>query len=76
MNSNLFYFRKEQAELKMEIEKMSDLIAELRENCQKLQTELLDSRNNLKCNVEQKSMKSKPRDTSSVGVQVTILTGK
>ena len=55
---------------------MSELIAELRENCQKLQTELLDSRNNLKTNIEQQSTKNKPRDTSSVGVQVTISTGR
>ena len=56
------------------MEKMSELIGELRDNCQKLQTELLDSRNNLQ---QQQSMKqSKPRDTSNVGVQVTLLTGK
>ena len=61
----------------MEMEKMSELISELRENCQKLQAELLDSRNTLKSSVESKqSMKSKPRDTSNVGVQVNLLTGK
>ena len=51
---------------------MSELIAELRDNCQTLQTELLDSRNNVKS--EQVATKSKTRDTSSVGVQVTLLT--
>ena len=69
----LYHFpnRKEQEELKGEMEKMSELIAELRENCQKLQTELLDSRNN-----HQQKPEPKPRrDTSTVGVQVTLLTG-
>ena len=56
------------------MEKMSELIAELRENCQKLQTELLDSRNNLQ--QQQETTKYQQRDTSNVGVQVTILTGK
>ena len=56
------------------MEKMSELIAELRENCQKLQTELLDSRNNHQ--QKQELTKPKPRDTSTVGVQVTLLTGK
>ena len=65
--------RKEQDELKGEMEKMSELIAELRENCQKLQTELLDSRNNHQ--QKQELIKPKPRDTSTVGVQVTLLTG-
>ena len=66
------HFRREQAELKMEMEKMSELIAELRDNCQTLQTELLDSRNNVKS--DQLATKSKTRDTSTVGVQVTLLT--
>ena len=65
--------RKEQDELKVEMEKMSELIAELRENCQKLQSELLDSRNNLQH--QQESTKCKPRSTSNVGVQVALLTG-
>ena len=56
------------------MEKMSELIAELRDNCQKLQTELLDSRNNHQ--QKQEIIKPKPRDTSTVGVQVTLLTGK
>ena len=59
---------------------MSELIGELRENCQKLQTELLDSRNNLQAQQEQSTkQQNKPqapqRDTSNVGVQVTLLTG-
>ena len=70
----MILYRKEQEELKGEMEKMSELIAELRENCQKLQTELLDSRNNHQ--QKQEIMKPKPRDTSTVGVQVTLLTGK
>ena len=62
------------------MEKMSELIGELRENCQKLQTELLDSRNNLQAQQEQSTkQQNKPqapqRDTSNVGVQVTLLTG-
>ena len=56
------------------MEKMSELIAELRDNCQKLQSELLDSRNNLQ--QQQESTKCKSRSTSHVGVQVAILTGK
>ena len=66
------FCRKEQNELKTEMEKMSDLISELRDNCQKLQSELLDSRNNVK---SEQSTKPKPRDTSNVGVQVSLLTG-
>ena len=59
---------------------MPELIGELRENCQKLQTELLDSRNNLQAQQEQSTkQQNKPqnlqRDTSNVGVQVTLLTG-
>ena len=59
---------------------MSELIGELRENCQKLQTELLDSRNNLQAQQEQSTKQqnkpqSQQRDTSNVGVQVTLLTG-
>ena len=62
------------------MENMSELIGELRENCQKLQTELLDSRNNLQAQQEQSTkQQNKPqpqqRDTSNVGVQVTLLTG-
>ena len=77
----LLISRKEQEELKVEMEKMSELIGELRENCQKLQTELLDSRNNLQAQQEQSTkQQNKPqapqRDTSTVGVQVTLLTGK
>ena len=49
--------RREQAALKDEMEKMSELISELRENCQKLQTQLLE--------VRQIS-----REQKSVGVQV------
>merc|ERR1711997_508318 len=71
--------QKEQEELKVEMEKMSELIGELRENCQKLQTELLDSRNNLQAQQEQSTKQqnkpqSQQRDTSNVGVQVTLLT--
>ena len=55
------------------MEKMSELISELRDNCQKLQSELLDSRNNLQ--QQQESTKCKPRGTSNVGVQVAILPG-
>ena len=54
--------RKEQDELKHEMEKMSELIAELRENCQKLQTELLESKNNFGGG-----------PMASVGVQVSLL---
>ena len=58
------------------MEKMSELIGELRENCQKLQTELLDSRNNLQQSTKQQNKPQPPqRDTSNVGVQVTLLTG-
>ena len=77
----LLISRKEQEELKVEMEKMSELIGELRENCQKLQTELLDSRNNLQAQQEQSTkQQNKPqpqqRDTSNVGVQVTLLTDR
>ena len=76
----LLISRKEQEELKVEMEKMSELIGELRENCQKLQTELLDSRNNLQAQQEQSTKQqnkpqSQQRDTSNVGVQVSLLTG-
>ena len=45
------------------MEKMSVLIAELRENCQKLQTELLESKNNFTTNPAS-------AQTTTVGVQV------
>ena len=50
--------RREQAALKDEMEKMSEMISELRENCQKLQSQLLE--------VRQLS-----REQKSVGVQVS-----
>ena len=37
--------KREQEELKVEIEKMTDIIGELRDNCRKLQEELLQVRN-------------------------------
>ena len=54
---SLFVSRKEQAALKDEMEKMSEMISELRENCKKLQTQLME--------VRQLS-----REQRSVGVQV------
>ena len=48
------------------MEKMSVLIAELRENCQKLQTELLESKNNFTTNPAS-------AQTTTVGVQVPQL---
>ena len=52
--------RREQAALKDEMEKMSEMISELRENCQKLQSQLLE--------VRQLS-----REQKSVGVQVSLV---
>ena len=51
--------QKEQADLKVEMEKMSELISELRINCQTLQSELSEAR-------------SVSKDRSDVAVQANI----
>ena len=55
------HFRQEHEELKVEIEKMSELIGELRENCQKLQGELLACQTT-----------NKTGSTCSIGIQVSL----
>ena len=52
--------QKEQADLKVEMEKMSDLISELRVNCQTLQTELSEVR-------------AVSKDRSDAAVQASLL---